>query len=183
MGSTYGSGVSGQSGAAQQAGKALKDMAKSGASGGSLRSIGRSLGEGLAAGLRAALGSVKSAANALVAEANRAAKAKAKIHSPSRLFRDEVGMPIAEGLAAGMQKGTPSIEAASKNMITAASNTGTASLTGGGMAQMKENISSSFDYAQIYSAMSAAVGQMQFKIILNERELGRGMRGMGVSFE
>ena len=183
MGSTYGSGVSGQSGAAQKAGKALKDMAKSGASGGSLRSIGRSLGDGLAAGLRAALGTVKSAANALVAEANRAAKAKAKIHSPSRLFRDEVGMPIAEGLAAGMQKGTPSIEAASKNMITAASNTGTASLTGGGMAQMKENISSSFDYAQIYSAMSAAVGQMQFKIILNERELGRGMRGMGVSFE
>ena len=64
---------------AQKAGKALKDMAKSGASGGSLRSIGRSLGDGLAAGLRAALGSVKSAANSLVAEANRAAKAKAKI--------------------------------------------------------------------------------------------------------
>ena len=92
-------------------------------------------------------------------------------------------MPIAEGLAAGMQKGTPSIEAASKNMITAASNTGTASLTGGGMAQMKENISSSFDYAQIYSAMAAAVNQMEFKIILDQRELGRGMRGMGVSFE
>lgn len=183
MGSTYGSGVSGQSGAAQKAGKALKDMAKSGASGGSLRSIGKSLGDGLANGLRAALGVVKSAANALVAEANRAAKAKAKIHSPSRLFRDEVGMPIAEGLAAGMQKGTPSIEAASKNMITAASNTGTASLTGGGMAQMKENISSSFDYAQIYGAMAAAVNQMEFKIILDQRELGRGMRGMGVSFE
>lgn len=183
MGSTYGSGVSGQSGAAQKAGKALKDMAKSGASGGSLRSIGKSLGDGLANGLRAALGAVKSAANALVAEANRAAKAKAKIHSPSRLFRDEVGMPIAEGLAAGMQKGTPSIEAASKNMITAASNTGTASLTGGGMAQMKENISSSFDYAQIYGAMAAAVNQMEFKIILDQRELGRGMRGMGVSFE
>lgn len=183
MGSTYGSGVSGQSGAAQKAGKALKDMAKSGASGGSLRSIGKSLGDGLAHGLRAALGAVKSAANSLVAEANRAAKAKAKIHSPSRLFRDEVGMPIAEGLAAGMQKGTPSIEAASKNMITAASNTGTASLTGGGMAQMKENISSSFDYAQIYGAMAAAVNQMEFKIILDQRELGRGMRGMGVSFE
>ena len=183
MGSTYGSGVSGQSGAAQKAGKALKDMAKSGASGGSLRSIGKSLGDGLANGLRAALGAVKSAANALVAEANRAAKAKAKIHSPSRLFRDEVGMPIAEGLAAGMQKGIPSIEAASKNMITAASNTGTASLTGGGMAQMKENISSSFDYAQIYGAMAAAVNQMEFKIILDQRELGRGMRGMGVSFE
>ena len=183
MGSTYGSGVSGQSGAAQKAGKALKDMAKSGASGGSLRSIGKSLGDGLAHGLRAALGAVKSAANSLVAEANRAAKAKAKIHSPSRLFRDEVGMPIAEGLAAGMQKGTPSIEAASKNMITAASNTGTASLTGGEMSQMKANISSSFDYSQIYSAMAAAVNQMEFKIVLDQRELGRGMRGMGVSFE
>lgn len=183
MGSTYGSGVSGQSGAASKAGKALKDMAKSGASGGSLRSIGKSLGDGLANGLRAALGAVKSAANALVAEANRAAKAKAKIHSPSRLFRDEVGKPIALGLAEGMEKGTPAIEAASKGMVATAAMTGSAALTGGDMAQMKANINSSFDYAQIYSAMSAAVGQMQFKIVLNERELGRGMRGMGVSFE
>lgn len=183
MGSTYGSGVSGQSGAAQKAGKALKDMAKSGASGGSLRSIGRSLGDGLAAGLRAALGSVKSAASALISEANKAAKAKAKVNSPSKLFRDGVGVAIPEGLAAGIKKGQPMVTAAAKGMIASASMAGTASLSGGDMAQMKENISSSFDYAQIYSAMSAAVGQMQFKIILNERELGRGMRGMGVSFE
>ena len=182
-GASYGAGVGSQRGSASEAGKSLKEGAKSGASGGSLHSIGAKLGEGLASGLKSALGAVKAAADKLVEEANRAAQAKAKIHSPSRLFRDEVGMPIAEGLAAGMQKGTPSIEAASKNMITAASNTGTASLTGGGMAQMKENISSSFDYAQIYGAMAAAVNQMEFKIILDQRELGRGMRGMGVSFE
>ena len=51
------------------------------------------------------------------------------------------------------------------------------------MSQMKANISSSFDYSQIYSAMAAAVNQMEFKIVLDQRELGRGMRGMGVSFE
>ena len=182
-GASYGAGVGSQRGSASNAGKSLKEGAKSGASGGSLHSIGAKLGEGLASGLKSALGAVKAAADKLVAEANRAAQAKAKIHSPSRLFRDEVGKPIALGLAEGMEKGTPAIEAASKGMIATAAMTGSAALTGGDMAQMKANINSSFDYAQIYSAMSAAVGQMQFKIVLNERELGRGMRGMGVSFE
>ena len=86
-GASYGAGVGSQRGSASQAGKSLKEGAKSGASGGSLHSIGAKLGEGLASGLKSALGAVKAAADKLVAEANRAAQAKAKIHSPSRLFQ------------------------------------------------------------------------------------------------
>ena len=184
IGGTYGSGVSGTSSTAKTAGEKLKSEAKSGASGGSFYSIGKALGDGLASGLKAALGAVRTAADKLVSEANRAAQAKAKIHSPSRLFRDEVGIPIAEGLAEGMRRGTPGVEAASRSMISSASVMGSSmSLAGGEMSQLKANISSSFDYSQIYSAMAAAVNQMEFKIILDQRELGRGMRGMGVSFE
>lgn len=71
---------------------------------GSMRSIGAYIGQGLASGMMASLGSVTAAANALVAQAERAAQAKAKIHSPSRLFRDNVGRYIAQGVAVGIEK-------------------------------------------------------------------------------
>ncbi|HGD4641091.1 TPA: hypothetical protein ACIO0F_001894 [Streptococcus agalactiae] len=56
-----------------------------------------------------ALGAVTAAANALVAQAERAAQAKAKIHSPSRLFRDNVGRYIAQGIAVGIEKNTSDV--------------------------------------------------------------------------
>lgn len=69
---------------------------------GNMQSAGNYIGQGLAAGMNSALGAVRAAANALVAEAERAAQAKAKIHSPSRLFRDNVGKFIAQGVAVGI---------------------------------------------------------------------------------
>ncbi|MEW4698144.1 tape measure protein [Streptococcus anginosus] len=71
---------------------------------GSMNYIGAMIGQGLAAGMYSALGAVTAAANALVAQAERAAQAKAKIHSPSRLFRDNVGRYIAQGIAVGIEK-------------------------------------------------------------------------------
>lgn len=69
---------------------------------GSMNYIGAMIGQGLAAGMYSALGAVTAAANALVAQAERAAQAKAKIHSPSRLFRDNVGRFISQGIAVGI---------------------------------------------------------------------------------
>lgn len=71
---------------------------------GSMNYIGAMIGQGLAAGMYLALGAVTAAANALVAQAERAAQAKAKIHSPSRLFRDNVGRYISQGIAVGIEK-------------------------------------------------------------------------------
>ncbi|SFC83325.1 tape measure domain-containing protein [Streptococcus gallolyticus] len=71
---------------------------------GSMRSIGAMIGQGLAQGMYSSLGSVTAAANALIAQAEKAAKAAASIHSPSRLFRDEVGRYIAQGIAVGIEK-------------------------------------------------------------------------------
>ena len=67
-----------------------------------MRYAGSMIGQGLAQGMYSALGAVTAAANALVAQAERAAQAKAKIHSPSRLFRDNVGKYIAQGVAIGI---------------------------------------------------------------------------------
>ena len=62
------------------------------------------MAQGLAVGMRSALAEVTAAANQLVAQAEKAAQAKAKIKSPSRLFRDEVGFWIGAGVAVGIDK-------------------------------------------------------------------------------
>lgn len=77
-----------------------------------MRSIGSMISAGLAQGIRSAIGSVTAAANALVAQAERAARAKAKIHSPSRLFRDNVGRYIPEGIAVGITRSSQSVDKA-----------------------------------------------------------------------
>ncbi|HFI0694766.1 TPA: tape measure protein [Streptococcus suis] len=75
----------------------------------SMKEVGVMIAQGLAQGMRSALGSVTSAANALVAQAERAARAKAQIHSPSRLFRDNVGRYIAQGIAIGIENNGASV--------------------------------------------------------------------------
>lgn len=84
---------------------------------GSMRSIGVYIGQGLASGMMASLGSVTAAANALVAQAERAAQAKAKIHSPSRLFRDNVGIYIGQGVAVGIERSQKYVDSAMDSMF------------------------------------------------------------------
>lgn len=86
---------------------AIRSTAMSGV--GAMRYVGTMIGQGLAQGMYSALGTVTAAANALVAQAERAAQAKAKIHSPSRLFRDNVGRYIAQGIAVGIEKNTSDV--------------------------------------------------------------------------
>ena len=74
-----------------------------------MRYVGSMIGQGLAQGMYSALGAVTAAANALVAQAERAAQAKAKIHSPSRLFRDNVGRYIAQGIAVGIEQNSSDV--------------------------------------------------------------------------
>lgn len=71
---------------------------------GAMQSAGSYMAQGLAVGMRSALSEVTAAANQLVAQAEKAAKAKAKIHSPSRLFRDEIGWWIGAGVSVGIDK-------------------------------------------------------------------------------
>ena len=78
----------------------IRSTAMSGVS--AMRYVGNMIGQGLAQGMYSALGAVTAAANALVAQAERAAEAKAKINSPSHLFRDNVGRYISQGVAVGI---------------------------------------------------------------------------------
>lgn len=99
---------------------AVRSAGMSGVS--SMRSIGVYIGQGLASGMMASLGSVTAAANALVAQAERAAQAKAKIHSPSRLFRDNVGIYIGQGVAVGIERSQKYVDNAMDSMFDSIDN-------------------------------------------------------------
>ena len=86
---------------------------------GAMQAAGVMIGAGLAAGIRSQIGAVAAAANELVAQANRAARAAAQIHSPSRLFA-EVGSFIGQGMAVGMDSTRGLISQSSKAMINSA---------------------------------------------------------------
>ncbi|OHY30935.1 hypothetical protein BI362_00930 [Streptococcus parauberis] len=71
---------------------------------GAMVSAGAYLTQGVASGMRSAMGSVQAAAQQIISIANQAAQAAAQIHSPSRLFRDQVGYYIGAGIAVGIEK-------------------------------------------------------------------------------
>ena len=113
-------GIRGGIGSAMGAMHSLMSAVRSaGMSGvGAMRGIGAMIGQGLAAGMMSALGAVTAAANALVAQAERAARAKAMIHSPSRLFRDNVGRYLPMGMAVGIEKNTKYVDKALDGMYS-----------------------------------------------------------------
>lgn len=101
------------SGAIQQA------VAAAYAGAGAMQAAGAAIGAGLAAGIQSQIGAVAAAADALVAQANRAARAAAQVHSPSRLFA-EIGNYIGQGLALGMNDTQNLVAHAGTGLINAA---------------------------------------------------------------
>lgn len=93
---------------------AVKEVAKGEAK---FESIGKSLASGLTRGILSGVGKVISAAESIVEEGVAAAKKKADVNSPSKVMRDQVGLPLAEGLAVGMQKGTKQAVDAAVDMV------------------------------------------------------------------
>lgn len=123
-GARFSSGMRSSYGAASSAGSGLSASAASGAKGstGLFSSIGANLGHALASGMRAAQGAVSSAASALVGIANKAARAVAKIHSPSKLF-EEIGRFMTLGLIEGLTKDKESLKSTATQLAQLVSET------------------------------------------------------------
>lgn len=117
--SQFVSAIKSKSGACASAMRACTNSAANVARGsiGTFRSIGAQISNGLAQGMYSALGAITAAANAMVAQANRAARAKAMIRSPSRLFANTVGKFIPRGVAMGIDRNTKYSNHAMENMI------------------------------------------------------------------
>lgn len=100
------SGVASHNGAVFNASSNLKASAHNGMSGGynGGYNAGMSIGEGMMGGIYAMAGSVAAAASSIAFGAVAAARSALAINSPSKVFRDQVGRAIPEGMAVGIEK-------------------------------------------------------------------------------
>lgn len=112
-------GVASRKGDVRDAGDTLGYHAAAGVRGrvGDMRSAGSQLAAGVASGISSNTGAAVSAMASLVASVNEEAKKVAKIHSPSRLMRDEVGKFLALGVAVGITENEDAASKAMGNMI------------------------------------------------------------------
>lgn len=83
------------------------------------QNAGRMISAGFASGMSSCLGQIEAAASRMVSAADKAIRAKAKIHSPSRLTK-ALGRYIAIGLGNGIRSGIKSVTSASKVLASAA---------------------------------------------------------------
>ena len=106
FGSGVTSGVASHNGAVFNASSNLKASAHNGMSGGynGGYNAGLSIGEGMMSGIYAMAGSVAAAAASIASSAVAAARSTLAINSPSKVFRDQVGRAIPEGMAVGIEK-------------------------------------------------------------------------------
>ena len=118
LGNDFAKGIASKSGAAKSAGSKVAKAGSSGASSqkSSFVSVGSNLSAGIASGIRSNSGAVSAAAREAVRAAVAAAKAEGKIHSPSRVMRDDVGKWMPLGMASGIRKYTSDVEDASREM-------------------------------------------------------------------
>ena len=79
-------------------------------------SVGLSFAQGFAYGMDGAFGQVRARAASLASAAFEALKATLNVNSPSRLTRDQGGMPFGEGFAVGIQKSAPMAEKESRSL-------------------------------------------------------------------
>lgn len=106
FGSGVTSGVASHNGAVFNASSNLKASAHNGMSGGYNGGYiaGMAIGEGMMSGIYAMAGSVAVAAASIASSAVAAARSTLAINSPSKVFRDQVGRAIPEGMAVGIEK-------------------------------------------------------------------------------
>lgn len=115
-GSSYAAGIRAQAGSARSAASSLASSARSGASGVSFYSVGSNIASGVASGIRGGQSSAISAAIAMAKAALRAAKNELGIKSPSKVFKEQVGKQVANGMAFGIKQGTSTVVKEMENL-------------------------------------------------------------------
>ncbi len=106
--SNVGKGIRGAKNTVVSAAKGAVNKAKEGLSGivSKFGEVGKNIIDGIKNGITSTASRIADAAKEAAKSALDAAKNFLGIHSPSRKFRDEVGVQITEGMAQGIKKGT-----------------------------------------------------------------------------
>lgn len=103
---------------ANNAGRSLGNAVNQGAGSVDMSPIGSNMARGVASGIRASQGEAVADMQNLVAAVNAEAQKKAKIKSPSRLLKYDVGVFLAQGVAAGIREDTSVAVQSAKDMIS-----------------------------------------------------------------
>jgi len=82
--------------------------------------VGKAIVDGIASGISSGAGAIVSAAKDAAKRALDAAKSLLGIKSPSAVFAQQVGLPISQGLAAGITRGAPAVAAAGAGVAASA---------------------------------------------------------------
>ena len=131
--------------------------------------VGSNIIKGIANGLKNAGGAIVEAAKSAAKSALNAAKDFLDIHSPSRVFRDQVGKMMALGMGIGFDKNVPikSMNASLKTALgSLKENAGTVlsggSLNGGGVGRMKalSDATDGIDYDRLERIQMKAADKM-----------------------
>lgn len=117
IGQNFATAISSKSGAVSAASRRLVSTVRSALSNVSTYQYGAYIGQGLANGIWSQLGNVRAAANALVAQAERAIRAKAMIHSPSKLTY-QLGEYFGEGFTNGIKNLTKDAWKAASDLVS-----------------------------------------------------------------
>lgn len=114
----YAQGVNSKKSQATSAGREIAQAAVTGAKGkeSEFRSVGQNMAGALAAGIRAGQSSAINAAVNMAVEAYQRAKASIGQHSPTGIFKDELGKNVPLAFAAGIKKYQNRAEQAAANM-------------------------------------------------------------------
>ncbi|HGF8065432.1 TPA: phage tail tape measure protein [Enterococcus faecium] len=118
LGDNFVQGILSKVSSANNAGRELGNAIKSGAGSVNMTSIGSNMAKGVASGIRASQGEAVSAMQNLVAAVNAEAQKKAKIKSPSRLLKYDVGVFLAQGVAEGITEDTSVAVQSARDMIS-----------------------------------------------------------------
>lgn len=134
---------------------------------GSMDDTGLNIGLGLARGITSAKGAVIAAAKEMARSTRATVENELRISSPSKVFK-WIGEMTGEGFAIGLEETMPNLGSilSPLNDVDMFSGRGVNAL----------------DTDSIYSAVRAGAENAQTKIVIGEKEFGRLMRGMGVSF-
>lgn len=95
--------------------KSITSALKSASSG--AYTVGQMIGNGLANGMASTLGRVSAIATRLAQEAEKATRAAAKVHSPSRVFM-AIGNYIGEGFAIGIEQTARMVRKATESIVS-----------------------------------------------------------------
>jgi phage-related protein len=131
-------------------------------------SLGTGIINGIVAGISSAAGSIASAARSAAQNALNSAKSLLGIHSPSRVFRDQVGAMIGKGMALGIEDS----EGAVNKALAELSNDTTAQAQVTVAANARNGLAPAYSEAYAYQTqLAGAGGDIVIPVYIGQRKI------------